>query len=382
VVLVGVDGSRASSNALEWAAHAARRKGARLRVVCAYTVPRFGGTSADAALRELGSTALAQGADAVVDGAVTAAQRLHSEVEGLSQIGDAAGVLVDHSKQANLVVVGTRGKGGFAERLLGTVSTALPVHAYCPTVVVPAGWTPSSDAASGGSQNDAAAAAGSSAGGGWAGAGVPTGDGAAPASASGAAAGGAAAAGGGLDGAGAAAGLADLGAPSDPDPSRPVRKIVVGVDGSEASRVALRHAVDAAIDWEAELIAFSSMPIAAGTNLLAWAPGQVDHSALLAELEAEVGRIIEDELRDRELPESFTVRHHALDGTASALLVEVSGSVDLLVVGSRGRGGFSGLLLGSTSQAVLHHARCPVMVVPVRLKNNQMAAAGAASGPA
>jgi nucleotide-binding universal stress UspA family protein len=211
--------------------------------------------------------------------------------------------------------VGTRGKGGFAERLLGTVSTALPVHAHCPTVVVPATWRPAAE----GADNE-----------------------------------------------------------SDGAKGAPVRRIVVGVDGSEASRVALKHAVDAAIDWSAELIAFSSMPIAVGTSLRAWAPGTLDHSAALEELATEVRRIVDEELAGRDLPAGFSVRHHALDGTASALLVEFSTSVDLVVVGSRGRGGFSGLLLGSTSQAVLHHARCPVMVVPVRLKEAEKASLGAA----
>jgi nucleotide-binding universal stress UspA family protein len=318
-ILVGVDGSKSSLRALNWAAHAARRKGAPLRIVCAYSVPRFGTTSPDAAYLDLGSTALEEGAKAVVGDACEAALQVHPEVEGVTEVGDAAGVLVNHSKQASLAVVGTRGKGGFAERLLGTVSTALPVHAHCPTVVVPVGWTPPEGS-----------------------------DGAVPAA----------------------------------DAPGPVGKIVVGVDGSEASRVALAHAVDAALDWGAELIAFSSMPIAAGASLLAWAPGQVDHSAVLAELEAEVGRMIDQEIQARDLPEGFAVRHHALDGTASALLVEFSSSVDLVVVGSRGRGGFSGLMLGSTSQAVLHHARCPVMVVPVRLKNNKAAATGAVGGPA
>ncbi|MDR1392414.1 MAG: universal stress protein [Bifidobacteriaceae bacterium] len=301
LVLAGVDGSASSFNAVTWAAKMARRRGQSLRVVCAYAAPRFGATSSDAAFLDVGGAALAEGARAVVDSAISQVKAIHLDVEGHAAPGDAAGVLVEASKNASLVVVGTRGKGGFAERLLGTVSTALPVHAHCPTVVVPNSWQLA--------PNDAA------------------------------------------------------------EGSQPlVRRLAVGVDGSEASRVALKHAIDAAIDWQAELVAVSSMPIASGTSLFAWAPGQVDHAAVLAELDDEIERLIAEELSGRNLPDGFTVRHHALDGTASSLLVELSENVDLVVVGSRGRGGFTGLLLGSTSQAVLHHARCPVMVVPMRLK--------------
>jgi nucleotide-binding universal stress UspA family protein len=301
--VVGVDGSNSSTKALDWAVAEAGVRGAPLKVVCAYTVPRFGATSMDAAYLDVGASALSEGAGAVLEAAAERAKEHLSDVEGVLEVGDAAGVLVEHSKQAALMVVGTRGRGGFAERLLGTVSTALPVHAHCPTVVVPSGGR--------GRTSDAEAA----------------------------------------------------------DEPPEVRKIVVGVDGSEVSKLALARSLDEAISWQADLVAFASMPVASGTSLFAWAPGQVDHTAVLAELEAEVGRLIEAELVGREVPDGFAVRHHALDGTASALLVEFSSSADLIVVGSRGRGGFSGLLLGSTSQAVLHHARCPVMVVPARCKD-------------
>jgi len=53
-----------------------------------------------------------------------------------------------------------------------------------------------------------------------------------------------------------------------------------------------------------------------------------------------------------------------VEGTAAAALVEESRGADLLVVGSRGLGGFRGLLLGSVGQQVAHHAACPVVIVP------------------
>ena len=68
-------------------------------------------------------------------------------VEAVIEIGDAAGVLVEESKAASLAVVGSRGRGGFAGRLLGTVSSALPAHSACPTVVIPVGWSPEGERA-------------------------------------------------------------------------------------------------------------------------------------------------------------------------------------------------------------------------------------------
>ena len=53
-----------------------------------------------------------------------------------------------------------------------------------------------------------------------------------------------------------------------------------------------------------------------------------------------------------------------LDGAPAEILIDRTADVELLVMGTRGRGGFAGMLMGSTSQSVLHHAKGPVMVVP------------------
>ena len=60
----------------------------------------------------------------------------------------------------------------------------------------------------------------------------------------------------------------------------------------------------------------------------------------------------------------INVARHALDGSPASLLIEFSTAVDLVVVGTRGRGGLAGVLMGSTAQTVLGHSTCPVMVVP------------------
>jgi nucleotide-binding universal stress UspA family protein len=57
------------------------------------------------------------------------------------------------------------------------------------------------------------------------------------------------------------------------------------------------------------------------------------------------------------------LEREVVEGVAAQVLVEAAGAGDLLVVGSRGHGGFAGLLLGSVSQQCAHHARCPVVVV-------------------
>lgn len=147
-----------------------------------------------------------------------------------------------------------------------------------------------------------------------------------------------------------------------PDVEGPVRRIVVGVDGSDTARIALERAVAEAEAWGARLTAVCGVPMATTAGLPGWRPASVDREALLAEVTAGLDRAVRDVTTGR----AVDVRRHALDGSAAALLTEFSAAVDLVVVGTRGRGGFAGLRLGSTSRTLLHHAVCPVMVVPAR----------------
>ena len=138
---------------------------------------------------------------------------------------------------------------------------------------------------------------------------------------------------------------------------------MVGVDGSAAAEYALRFAMAEAEVWGAELTAVAGVPVGAMTGVLSWLPAAVDREQVLRDVTEGLHVVVDRALADYP---GLTVRRHALDGTGAELLTEFSAATDLIVVGSRGRGGFKGLLLGSTSQAVLHHADCPVMVVTDR----------------
>lgn len=138
-------------------------------------------------------------------------------------------------------------------------------------------------------------------------------------------------------------------------------KVVVGIDGSEGSRRALAWAAEEAHDHGAGLTVLASWspPVAlAGPGYAAYPEyGAVDLSGVAtAELAAAVEAVLGE---GPELPLERVV----VEGHAAHLLVEASAGADLLVVGCRGHGGFAGMLLGSVSQHVAAHARCPVVVV-------------------
>jgi nucleotide-binding universal stress UspA family protein len=138
-------------------------------------------------------------------------------------------------------------------------------------------------------------------------------------------------------------------------------KIVVGIDGSEQSREALRWALDearlrgaeilAVHAWEARLTVAEPGP-APGFDLLTVLP-QVREAG-----EQLVTTVVEEVAGDSDV----TVEPVAIEGPPVRALVDAAGDAELLVVGSRGHGAFAALLLGSVSQALAHHAPCPLVI--------------------
>ena len=136
-----------------------------------------------------------------------------------------------------------------------------------------------------------------------------------------------------------------------------MERIVVGVDGSEAAHQAMVWAVDEARRRNAVVEAVEAwhQPFVSGYAYM----GETDMGDYMTEAEKE----LESAIATIDTT-GVTVEHKVIAGGASQVLVEQAKGASLVVVGSRGRGGFSGLLLGSVSQQVAHHAPCPVVIIP------------------
>lgn len=138
-VLVGVDGSECAATALTFAAEEASRRHARLRIVMAWNVPAgvyaagFGAILDDSTFNAFGEQA-----QSIVDEAVETVAKTHPTLscEGRALEGQPAAVLLEQAADVALIVVGSRGLGGFASLLLGSVSQQVVHHATCPVVVV------------------------------------------------------------------------------------------------------------------------------------------------------------------------------------------------------------------------------------------------------
>ncbi|MEU6205813.1 universal stress protein [Micromonospora musae] len=286
-ILVGYDGSPDAAVALGWALDEAQRSGRPVRLAYVFEWSTVVGWLGPGVAPGFWPDETARNeVDQLVHRAAADAAGAHPGVDVTGEVldGPAALLLQERSAEAALLVLGSRGHGGFAGLLVGSTTVTVTAHAHCPVVVVrsPAGDVP-------------------------------------------------------------------VGSPDGP--------VVVGVDGSDQSLVALGLAAERAAARRVRLRVLRAWsPQAAGD-----AGGKVDDAvaaerAALAECLAPWRRTF---------PElDATVEVAA--GAPASLLVEASDGAQLVAVGTRGRGGLRGMLLGSVSQQLIQHARCPVAVVRER----------------
>jgi nucleotide-binding universal stress UspA family protein len=129
------------------------------------------------------------------------------------------------------------------------------------------------------------------------------------------------------------------------------RRIVVGLDDSANARAALRWALDNSTADD-ELVAVNT----GGFEMGMLDPAVFEEGARET-LEAVVADVVTDGESDR-------VQRAVISGHAPSVLIAESQEADLVVMGARGHGGFAGMLLGSVTNSVAHHALCPVVIVP------------------
>jgi nucleotide-binding universal stress UspA family protein len=136
--------------------------------------------------------------------------------------------------------------------------------------------------------------------------------------------------------------------------------VAVGVDGSDRSVPALEWAANeaAAHGHTLRVVTAWSVPVTA------LSPGGLPAPYPIDELEGDARAAQDAVIAKAAMPEGLTIEHHIVEGGPGAVLLEAAEHADLLVIGSRGHGGFAGLLLGSVGQQVTGHSACPVVVVP------------------
>jgi nucleotide-binding universal stress UspA family protein len=142
-------------------------------------------------------------------------------------------------------------------------------------------------------------------------------------------------------------------------------RIVVGVDGSEGSKTALRWAMAQARLTGATVEAVNSWqdPMVFGYSY-GWNPAPFEGERFAAVM----SKLLDDTIADvsAQLEAPVTVLARVVQGHPAQALMEAANGAQLLVVGSRGHGTFAGIVLGSVSQHCVQHASCPVAVVPAQ----------------
>ncbi|MEU9331536.1 universal stress protein [Streptomyces sp. NPDC048290] len=286
-VVVGVDGSEPALRALDRAAEEAALLGTELRVVYASLWERYEGSALADGLGTSADDVLARD---IVESAAHRARHDHPDLRVVTETvpEEPEYALVRASRDAALLVTGSRGRSGLSEALLGSVSLTVAGHAHCPVLVV-----------------------------------------------------------------------------RDAPGERTYGRIVVGA-GAESPE-ALRFAAAEALRRGAVLDAVRAWraPAQGSPSPAALAGESARHRAERAA--RELDEAVETALK--ELPGDVSrldVRRRTVEGAARTVLVEAARDADLVVVGARRRPRSFGLQLGRVAHRVLHHAPCPVVVVPER----------------
>ena len=282
-IVVGVDGSEQALAAAHYAGALAKRRQAPLRLIYVFESVFYGyGPMAMAGGYGVADDQLREAVKATLDEVTREITSAYPEVEieSLVREGGAAATLIAESQDAEATVVGSRGLGGFAELLLGSVSSQVAAHAQGVVVVVRPG-------------------------------GVPDGH------------------------------------------------VLVGIDGSPPATSAVAYAASEALARDVPLVvvnAYWEEP---------WGFGKDPETDPAVTAAHRAAGLVEETIRpwrDKHPGLGVEVRTlHSMNPEHS--LVEESRHAGLTVVGSRGRGGFTGLLLGSVSRTLVHHAHGPVAVV-------------------
>jgi nucleotide-binding universal stress UspA family protein len=333
-VIVGVDGSEHALAAVRAAAAEARYRGQPLLIVHAFIWPSLH-VNVGPVAPDMPSTGLRHHAENLLAEAVAEAVEAEPTVPVSSALvdGAAAPVLIAESRRGSLLVLGDRGLGAVSGLIVGSVAVHASAHAHCPVLVVrgaePAGRSgPGSGSGSGPGSNSSSGL----------GPGSGSVSGLGPGSGSG-------------EGARAGSGAGARGSGRSGGP------VVVGVDGSETSGLAIGFAFAEASHRGVPLV-----------PVLAWTDADVPDKHVVR-FQEESRRTLSESLAG--WPERYpdvVVRPELVHGNPKQVFVERSRTAQLVVLGARGRDTFTGLVLGSVSQSLLYHSACPVAVVRATLE--------------
>ncbi|MFI9438418.1 MULTISPECIES: universal stress protein [Streptosporangium] len=281
MIVVGVDGSPGGLAAVSWAMREADMRGVKVRIV--HVVPAWAYELPDDAPHAHVGRWMRQSAASVLADALRQArdERRGAEVESELLRGDPRLSLIRASKDADLLVVGSHGLGGFGGLLLGSVALGVSGQATCPVAVIRRMRT------------------------------------------------------------------------------QPRNEVVVGVDGSPGGAAAIEFAFT-----EADLRGADLRAVHAWSESTAGCRPE-STSAPTDQAGAERLLLARALTSQGEHPPGVKLVEHVERGHPVEVLLRVSMGAGLLVVGSRGRSDVAGMLLGSVSHSLLHHAACPLVVIAV-----------------